>query len=88
MSNPVLEVSRGEVDAIEAASKKLSKPLWVIAIATSVASLLLLLVVGYGALQYLSLMNALSDVGTPDGISDTSEEGQNGQSFDPEDYER
>lgn len=83
MSNPVYENSN-ENSPIEAAAKKLTRPLWVIAISAAISTLLLVLVVGYGGLQYLSLMNAMSEFGTETSESqtDTSDEGQNMQPCD------
>ena len=65
MSNPVLEDSPTPVEAIDAAAKKVSKPLWVIAICASISTLFLVLAVAYGTLQYVSLMNAMSARSTP-----------------------
>ena len=56
----VEEVYRGE--GLEAAAKKLPKPLWVIAIFTAITTVAVVLVLGYAAISYISFANAMSEV--------------------------
>jgi uncharacterized membrane protein len=67
MSNPVIETEWGHErtdTGLLNATKKLSKPLWVIAVCAVVSTVVTVLVLGYAALSYIQFANALSEATT------------------------